>query len=71
MATIDDTVNPAAPPGYALAANVIQVPRYLAGVFLPDGSQHIKSLPSQAMAPEVSFDFPKAEVFTQKPFIPR
>lgn len=73
MPTIDDTVNPAAPPGYALAANVIVVPRYLAGVFLPDGSAHIKAMAPQTMAPAVSFDFPKPEVHTQNavPYILR
>ena len=42
--TIDDTVNQGSPPGYAPAANVLIVPNYSAGHFLPDGSQQIKTL---------------------------
>lgn len=69
--TIDDTVNAGAPPGYAPAANVLIVPNYSAAHFLPDGSQHIKTLAPQTMAPDVSFDFPKPQVFTQNPFAGR
>ena len=65
--TIDDTVNQGSPPGYAPAANVLIVPNYSAGHFLPDGSQQVKTLSAtgHTMAPPVSFDFPAPEIFTQ------
>ena len=70
-ATIDDAVNEAYPPGEAATVNVIIRPKYAAGMFLPDGSQHIATLAPQTMAPPVSFDFPKPQVFTSNPFLAR
>lgn len=72
MATIDDTVNPNVPPGWNPAANVIIAPRYLAGHFLPDGSNRIKQLETgHTMAAPVSFDFPAAKVYASEQAIPR
>lgn len=70
--TIDDTVNDAAPPGWKPAANVILAPRYMAGEFLPDGSNRIKQLETgHTMAAPVSFDFPAQNVYSSSPVTPR
>ena len=77
--TIDDVVS-IGPLGIGPVAAVCIQPKYLQGVFLPDGSNAIKVLNytdpvtgqkpnQQVMAPDVSFDFPAPEYYTSRMFV--